>query len=147
MVHPVCNVGLDRRRLTNSHLLHRLQDLDRGEERECGGDLGRSHPGDEPRDLRSRHGGIDDHPSELNRVERHRLLRDGEVDPVPRDELVEDVEIRLGPPVQLDDPPVLDAERGLGIERARESDEAECRVLGHEGVPADRPRGEVGGAA
>ena len=73
-------------------------------------------------------------------VERHRLLGDREVDAAARDELVEQVEIGLRLAVELDDAAVLDAQRGLGIVRARERDQPERGVLGHEVVAADGPR-------
>ena len=50
---------------------------------------------------------------------------DVEVDPVPRDEVVERVPVRLAPAVELDDAAVLDDERRLGIVRAVHRDEPE----------------------
>ena len=98
-------------------------------------------PGGQPRDLGARNRGIDDHPRELDRVERHRLLGHGQVDPVAGDELVDQVELLLRLPVELDHAALLDPERRLGVEGARERDQAEHRILGHEIVAADRPRG------
>ena len=141
VVDAVRHVRLDRRRPPHAHLLHRLQDLDRREERERRGDLRRGHARGQARDLAAGDRRVDDHARELERFERHRLLGDGQVDAVARDELVEEVELGLRLAVELDDPPILDPERGLGIERAREGDEAERRVLGYEVVAADRPRG------
>ena len=70
---------------------------------------------------------VDEHPRELDVVERHRLLGDREVDAAARDELVEQVELGLGLAVELDDAAVLDAQRGLGVVRARERDQPERR--------------------
>jgi hypothetical protein len=56
---------------------------------------------------------------------------------VPGDELVDEVELVLGPPVQLHDAPVADDERRRRVVRAREGDQAELGLLGDEMVPAD----------
>ena len=132
-------------RAAHSHLLHRLEDLDRRQEREHLRDLGGRHARDETRDLTARDGRVDEHAREGERVERHGLLGHGDVDATAGDELVEQVEVRLRLAVELDDPPVLDAERRLRVEWARERDEAERRILGNEVVAADRPcRVELG---
>ena len=141
VVDAVRDVRLDRRRPSRAHLLHRLEDLDGGEKSQRRRDLGGRHARGQPCDLGARHGGIDDHPCELDRVERHRLLGDGHVEPVARDELVDQVELLLRLPVELDHAPLLDPKARLGVEGARERDQAEHRVLGHEIVAADRPRG------
>ena len=88
----------------------------------------------------ARRGAVDEHPRERDVVERHRLLGDREVDAAAGDELVEQVELGLGLAVELDDAAVLDAQRGLGVVRARERDQPERGVLGHEVVAADGPR-------
>ncbi len=145
MVDPVRDVRLDGGRAAHSHLLHRLEDLDRRQEREHLRDLGGRHARDEPRDLPARDGRVDQHAREGERVERHGLLGHGDVDATAGDELVEQVEVRLRLAVELDDPPALDAERRLRVEWARERDEAERRILGNEVVAADRPcRVELG---
>ena len=114
VVDAVRDVSLDRRRPSHPHLLHRLEDLDRCEKRQRRGDLRGRHPRDEPCDLRRGHRGVDDHPRQLDRVERHRLLGDGHVDPVARDELVDQVELRLRLAVELHHPPLLDPKLGSG---------------------------------
>ena len=89
---------------------------------------------------RARRAAVHERLREGDVVERHRLLRDGEVDAAAGDELVEQVELVLGLAVELDDAAVGDAQRGLGVVRAGERDQAERGVLGHEIVAADGPR-------
>ncbi len=140
MIDAVGDVGLDRRRAAHAHLLHRREQLDGREESEHARELRRRHARREARDLPARRRDVDETARELDVVERHRLLGDSEVDAAARDELVEQVELGLGLAVELDDAAVLDAQRGLGVVRARERDQPERGVLGHEIVAADGPR-------
>ena len=59
---------------------------------------------------------------------------DREVEAVPRDVLVDRVEVVLGDAVELDDPPVVHDEAGLRIERRPQGDEPELDVLDREAV-------------
>ena len=142
MIHAVGYVRLDRGRSANPHLLDGLKDLDGPQQRERGGDLGGGHPGREPRHLGSRNTWVDNHPREVDDWQRHRFLGNLEVDSAPRDELVEQVELGLGDTVELDDPAVLDSQRRLRVERARERDQAKRRVFRYQLVLADRPVSE-----
>ena len=140
VVDAVRDVRLDRGRAAHAHLLHRREQLDRGEQREHAREPARRHAGGQARDLAPRRVAVDEHAREGDLVERHRLLGHGEVDAAARDELVEQVELGLGLAVELDDATVLDAQRRLGIVGARERDQAERGILGNEVVAADRPR-------
>ncbi len=143
MVDAVGHVRLDRRRPPHAHLGHRRQQLDGREQRQHLGDAGRRHAAHQARELGAGDVRVDEHAGELQRLERHRLLGDVDVDPVAGDELVDEVEVGLGAPVELDDPPVAHHQRGGRVVGTGERDQAELGVLRHEVVAADGARREV----
>ena len=66
--------------------------------------------------------------------------------PVAGDELVDEVEVGLGPPVELDHAAVAHHQRGRRVVGAGERDQPEVGVLGDEVVAADGARREERGA-
>ena len=146
MVDAIRDVRLDRGPAAHAHLLDRAHQLDGREQREHGREFCRRHAAHEPADLVAGHARIHDHARHREVVECHRLGRDTSVDPVAGDELVEQVEVGLGDPVELDDPPVGDPQRRRRIGRARERDQPDRGILGHEHVAADRALLVEGGA-
>ena len=106
VVELVGDVGLVARRSPGAHLAHRHLHLDGGEQRDDAGQFGRGGAADQPHDVGATDVDVDHHSRQRHVVERHRLRRHLEVQPVAGDELVDDVEVLGRLAVEFDDDPV-----------------------------------------
>jgi hypothetical protein len=133
-------VGLVARRSPGAHLAHGHLHLDRREQRDDSGQFRRRGPTDQAHHLGPWHIDVDGHPGQGRIVERHRLRRGLEIQSVACDELVDDVEVLGRLAVELDDDPVADHERRLGVVRTAHRDQAEFRVGDGKAVEVHRFR-------
>ena len=90
----VRDVRLVPRRAPRAELLQREHQLDRVQEPDDARELRRRQTAREAHELGARNVHVDEHARELEFVERHRLRRHVEVEPVRDDEAVDDVEVR-----------------------------------------------------
>ena len=129
-----------------TELLQREHELDRVEEADDAGELRRRETAREPDELGARDVHVDEHARELEVVERHRLGRDVEIEPVRDDEAVDDVELGRLAAVHAHDDAVLDDELRLGVVRPVRRDQPELGQRRDELLEvevAGRTRGEA----
>ena len=112
-------------RAPGAELLQREHELDRVEQADDARELGRSQTAHEADELGARHADVDQHPSELDVVQRHRLRSDPEIEPVRDDEPVDDVELGCRPAIHPDDSSILDNELRLRVASPVSRDEAQ----------------------
>ena len=75
---------------------------------------------------------IDQHPSDVGRGHGHGFLGDAWIQVVPRDELVDHVEVGGGNAIHFNEFARLDGHARRGVPRAREGGEAVLRILDRE---------------
>ena len=121
----VRHVRLVPGRAARAELLQREHELDRVEQPDDARELRRRETAREPDELGARDVDVDEHAGELEIVERHRLGRDVEIEPVRDDEAVDDVEVGRVAAVHARDDAVLDDELRLGVVRPVRRDEPE----------------------
>ena len=89
VIEPVGDVGLIARRAPGPQLGHGNDQLGRPEHGQHPGQLGRGGAGAQPDDLVPRYRRVDQQAGERHVGQRHRLVRDGQVQAVPGDEGVD----------------------------------------------------------
>ena len=133
----VRHVRLVGRPPPRAQLLERKHQLDRVEHRDDAREPGRRQPARQPDELVAVDVDVDERAGQLPIGQRSRVCRCLEVEAVPRNKVVDDVELVVPAPVDPDDASVLDHELRLRVVRAVERDEPELRPRRDEQLAAE----------